>query len=94
MALEAKSYHVDFPTLYIVPAWIQRHCIIADGFRQGRPFKMYDWQLWVTLNHYRIKPEAVQTLLPNGRGPVYLFRNNGRIEYRDAQGRVLPLSPR
>jgi hypothetical protein len=61
MALEAKSYLVDFPTLYIVPAWIQRHCIIADGFRQGRPFKMYDWQLWVTLNHYRIKPEAQQT---------------------------------
>ena len=40
------------------------------------------------------QPEGVQTLLPNGRGPVYLFRNNGRIEYRDAQGRVLPLSPR
>lgn len=61
MAPEAKRYVVDFPTLYIVPAWIQRHCVIADGFRQGRPFKMYDWQLWVTLNHYRIKPEAEQT---------------------------------
>jgi hypothetical protein len=63
--VEAKSYLVDFPTLYIVPAWIQRHCIIADGFRQGRPFKMYDWQLWVTLNHYRVKPGAEQT-------PAYL----------------------
>ena len=35
-------------------------------------------------------PEAVQTR----NGPVYLFRQGGRIEYRDAQGRVLPVSPR
>jgi hypothetical protein len=65
MAPEASRYVVDFPTLYVVPAWIQRHCIVADGFRQGRPFKMYDWQLWVTLNHYRIKPGAEQN-------PAYL----------------------
>lgn len=60
MAPEASRYVVDFPTLYVVPAWIQRHCIVADGFRQGRPFKMYDWQLWITLNHYRVKPGAQQ----------------------------------
>lgn len=60
MALEAKRYAVDFPTLFVVPAWIQRHCVIPDGFRKGRPFKMYDWQLWVTLNHYQIKPTAKQ----------------------------------
>lgn len=60
MAPEAKRYAVDFPTLFVVPAWIQRHCIVADGFRQGRPFKMYDWQLWITLNHYRVKPGAKQ----------------------------------
>lgn len=60
-----REYVVDFPTLFIVPAWIQRHCIVADGFRQGRPFKMYDWQLWVTLNHYRVKSGAEQN-------PAYL----------------------
>jgi hypothetical protein len=61
MAPGASRYVVDFPTLFIVPAWIQRHCIVADGFRKGRPFKMYDWQLWVTLNHYRVKPDAAQS---------------------------------
>lgn len=60
MPKQADRYVVDFPTLFVVPAWIQRHCIVADGFRQGRPFKMYDWQLWVTLNHYRIKLDAEQ----------------------------------
>lgn len=56
----ANRYLVDFPTLYVVAAWIQRHCIIPDGFRKGQSFRMYDWQLWCTLNHYRIKPDARQ----------------------------------
>src|SRR5690349_25065452 len=54
------KYRVDFPTLWIAPAWIERHCIIPDGFRKGRPFKLYDWQLWVTLNHYRVRDDAQQ----------------------------------
>lgn len=56
----AKRYAVDFPTLWVVPAWIQRHCVIPDGFRKGRPFRMYDWQLWITANHYRVRPDAQQ----------------------------------
>lgn len=60
MRPEPRRYVVDFPTLWVVPAWIERHCIIPDGFRKGRPFRMYDWQLWSTANHYRVKPEAKQ----------------------------------
>ncbi len=56
----ADRYAVDFPTLWVVPAWIQRHCIIPDGFRKGRAFRPYDWQLWCLANHYRIKSEAKQ----------------------------------
>lgn len=56
----SDRYVVDFPTLWVVPAWIERHCLIPDGFRKGRPFRMYDWQLWSTVNHYRIKPDAQQ----------------------------------
>jgi hypothetical protein len=51
-------YSVDFPTLWIVPAWHERHCIIPDGFRKGTAWRHYDWQLWITVNHYRIKPGA------------------------------------
>lgn len=54
----ARNYAVDFPTLWIVPAWHERHCIIPDGFRKGTAWRHYDWQLWITANHYRIKPGA------------------------------------
>jgi hypothetical protein len=56
----ADRYVVDFPALFVVAAWIQRHCIIPDGFRKGQAFRMYDWQLWCTLNHYRIRRDAKQ----------------------------------
>ncbi|WP_424216041.1 hypothetical protein ACN20G_28245 (plasmid) [Streptomyces sp. BI20] len=53
-----SEYVVDFPTLWVVPEWIQEHCVIPDGFEQGKPFVAYDWQLWCTVNHYRLKPGA------------------------------------
>lgn len=58
--MSREPYVVDFKTLYVVPAWITHHCTIADGFRRGQPFDMYDWQLWCTLNHYRVRDTAKQ----------------------------------
>lgn len=55
----ARNYSVDFPTLWVVPAWHERHCIIPDGFRKGTAWQHYDWQLWTTVNHYRVKPDAI-----------------------------------
>lgn len=55
----ARDYRVDFPTLWVAAAWIERHCIIPDGFRKGEAFRHYDWQLWARLNFYRVKPDAV-----------------------------------
>lgn len=53
-----NRYTVDFPTLWVVPAWHERHCIIPDGFRKGTPWRHYDWQLFITAQHYRVKPDA------------------------------------
>lgn len=60
MAAPDPQFVVDFPTLWIVPDWIEQHCIVPDGFGFLRkdPFVMYDWQLWNTVNHYRVKPRA------------------------------------
>ena len=55
-----RNYAVTFPTLFVLAAWIERHCIVPDGFRKGRPFTLYDWQLWITLNHWRIRETAAQ----------------------------------
>lgn len=55
---EADEFVVDFPTLWIVPFWIEAHCPIPDGFHKGDPFVMANWQLWCTVNHYRVKRTA------------------------------------
>jgi hypothetical protein len=55
-----RNYAVDFPALFVAAAWMQRHCVVPDGFRKGRPFRPYDWQLWITLNHYRVRDKARQ----------------------------------
>lgn len=53
------EYVVDFPTLgFLAADWIEAHCTIPDGFRKGEPFVETDWQLWATVNHYRVKPSA------------------------------------
>lgn len=56
--MATDAYVVDFPTLWVVPEWIEAHCIVPDGFHMGKPFELYEWQLWCTVNHYRVKPEA------------------------------------
>ncbi|MFI6819732.1 hypothetical protein ACIBJE_02120 [Micromonospora sp. NPDC050187] len=56
--MASDEYVVDFPTLWVAPAWIEAHCIQPAGFRRGAPFRLYDWQMWCTLNHYRVKPSA------------------------------------
>ena len=48
---------VDFPTLgFLAADWIAAHCVIPDGFDLGKPFVLDGWQLWCTVNHYRVRP--------------------------------------
>lgn len=54
----ADEYVVDFPTLWVGLDWIERHCVIPDRDNKGRPFVMYEWQLWCAANHYRVRPTA------------------------------------
>jgi hypothetical protein len=67
-----QQFVVDFPTLWIACDWVERHCVVPDGFRKAEPFVMYDWQLWCTVNHYRIKPTAVRGQL----APAFHFRRS------------------
>lgn len=60
MTEQPDPYVVDFPTLGFLGAdWISAHLVVPDGFRKGDPYEMADWQLWCTLNHYRVKPDAL-----------------------------------
>ena len=87
VAADDGTWSVDFPTLFIVPTWIARHCKLQSvgGIDpEPKPFHMYDWQLRITANLYRVKPIAevgqlstafvyrrVQAVAPqkSGKGP-------------------------
>jgi len=94
MPPETESFLVDFPTLWVVPEWITAHCIVPDGFRKLDPFEMYDWQLWITLNHYRVRPSARRGQLApafhNRRsqvvGPQKIGKGPGSATWAAAEG--------
>ncbi|AVH57877.1 MULTISPECIES: hypothetical protein [Streptomyces] len=66
------EFVVDFPTLWIVPDWIEEHCPVPDGFRVGERMELYPWQLWCTVNHYRVKPGALVGQL----APAFHYRRS------------------
>lgn len=80
--MATDEYTVDFPTLWVVPEWQEAHCVIPDGFHMGEPWVMYDWQLWCTVNFYRVKPTAtVGQLAPAfhyRRGTVWAPQKTGK----------------
>jgi hypothetical protein len=66
--LSAPDAHVvDFPTLWVAADWIENHCVVPDRFERGNPFVLTEWQLWLVVNHYRVKPDAP---LPDASRPA------------------------
>ncbi|PZF98248.1 hypothetical protein [Micromonospora deserti] len=72
----SDRYVVDFPTLWIVPAWIERHCPQPDRFNRGGAYELYDWQLWCTVNHYRVKRTALWAPENPVLGPAFYHRRS------------------
>ncbi|QUI32446.1 hypothetical protein H9W91_17440 [Streptomyces alfalfae] len=72
MTKAPDEFVVDFPTLWIVPDWIEAHCPVPDGFRAGEDMELYPWQLWCTVNHYRVKPTARRGQL----APAFSYRRS------------------
>ncbi|MCI0386657.1 hypothetical protein [Streptomyces sp. CNQ085] len=68
----AAEFVVDFPTMWVVPDWIEQHCPIPDRFRAGERLELYPWQLWCTVNHYRVKPTATVGQL----APAFFYRRS------------------
>lgn len=71
------EYVVDFPTLgFLAADWIEAHCVVADGFSLGEPFVHDGWQLWCTVNHYRVKAGLVFTPERPVQGPAFTHRRS------------------
>lgn len=58
MATGPDEYVVDFPTLWVAIDWTEAHCVVPDRDQKGSPFVHYDWQLWFSVNWYRVRPRA------------------------------------
>lgn len=54
---------IDFDPLhtlgFLVTDWVEAHCRVPGGVFDGEPLVFNGWQLFCTVNHYRIKPDAV-----------------------------------
>lgn len=52
--MEARSPQ----SLAVALDWIPQHCVVPDGFRRGRPFVPYDFQLEYLGNFYLVRGDA------------------------------------
>jgi hypothetical protein len=71
------DFVVDFPTLgFLVADWTSQHCVVPDGFQRGEPFVPYPWQLWATVNHYRVKADAKWVPAKPVLAPSFFYRRS------------------
>lgn len=54
---------LDFDPLhtlgFLVTDWIEHHCRVPGGVYEGEPLTFNGWQLYCTVNHYRVRSKAV-----------------------------------
>jgi hypothetical protein len=73
----------EFPTLgYDVGEWIEAHCVIPDGYRQGHPFLLTDEMWRFLLKFYRLDLEAEPW-----PGPVGLAYTGGQLRRSQKWGK-------
>jgi len=60
--------------MYVALDWIERHCVVPDGFRKGEPFRMYRWQLTYLAHFYLVR--GVVRWLPDRPilSPAFVYR--------------------
>lgn len=58
----------------VVPAWVESHCVVPDGFRRGGMFRLYDYQLRYYANFYLVHGDAVQDMADPVLGPAFVYR--------------------
>lgn len=68
---------VNFPTLgFLAADWIEAHCSVPSGTDLGRPFVHDGWQLWCTVNHYRVRPGIIFDPARPVLGTAFFYRRS------------------
>jgi hypothetical protein len=58
----------------IVPSWIERHCVVPDGFLTGRPFRLYEWQLSYVAAFYAVRGSVELDPVRPILGPAFRYQ--------------------
>lgn len=71
------EYVLDFPTLgFLAADWIEAHCTVPGGDFFGLPFVHDGWQLWCTVNHYRVKTGLKFAIGQRLGAPAFFYRRS------------------
>lgn len=60
--------------MYVVPSWIEAHCVVPDGFRKGAPFALYDYQLLYVASFYTVRGDAEWVPENPVLAPAFVYR--------------------
>lgn len=64
----------DGRVMHVAPDWIERHCIVPDGFRKGQFFRLYDYQLAYIRAFYTVRSDAVWRPDNPTLAPAFVYR--------------------
>ncbi len=62
--------------MWVVPEWIEAHCVVPDGFNRGKQFRLYDYQLEYFANFYLVKGSAEFDPDSPLLGPAFVYRRS------------------
>ena len=60
--------------LRVALKWVQRHCVVPDGFRRGDAFKFYKYQLRYFYNFYLVRGDVEFVPESPVLGPAFVYR--------------------
>jgi hypothetical protein len=60
--------------MLVVPEWIEAHCVVPDGFQQGRPFRLYDYQLGYFGAFYTVRGRTEFDPAAPVLAPAFVYR--------------------
>jgi hypothetical protein len=61
-------------TLWVALEWIQRHCIVPDGFRKGDRLRLYGFQVEYLRNFYLVRGDVEFDSANPVLGPAFVYR--------------------
>lgn len=64
----------DGTPMYVALDWIERHCVIPDGFRRGAPFRLYLFQGDYLKGFYSVRNDAVWDPVSPAKASAFVYR--------------------